>query len=341
MSINHENQHSIWVFGDNRLMANYRTTEKIDKAFNASDYQAALKLLTPLAKAGDADSWYTIGHIYYLSLHRFQKVKKERSWNLLKDEDFDVWHAQDSIESLHWFMKAFEYEKQQTHLETFTEDDVPSLRMHKIVYSSPMSGLDRALIKAVLANDLESVRALLDRGADVEAKTENGFSALIWICSYVFGGDSENSYRIIKFLVERGADVNARTNYGSTPLTYVSQGGHLPAVKFLISKGAEVNDSEEEGSKALYVAAIQHNERIAAFLIEHGAQINGKAYCGRTPLMAAASRGALSVVKLLLSKGADIGVQDDDGKTALDVATDERQTAIINLLKRHGAESHG
>jgi len=45
----------------------------------------------------------------------------------------------------------------------------------------------------------------------------------------------------VKVLLAKGADVNAKANNGATALIMASQNGHLEVVKALLAKGADVN----------------------------------------------------------------------------------------------------
>src|SRR5262249_47009391 len=57
---------------------------------------------------------------------------------------------------------------------------------------------------------LETVKILLDNGADLEAKNSEGSSAL--------HRAAEHSSALVKILIERGAKVNAQNNEGDSPM---------------------------------------------------------------------------------------------------------------------------
>src|SRR5262249_33986894 len=72
------------------------------------------------------------------------------------------------------------------------------------------------LMHAVLYGDLESVRMLLDRGADPNARSDSGATALLW---------AVNDLDKTRLLLEYGADVNARSDNDRTAIV-VAAGRH-------------------------------------------------------------------------------------------------------------------
>src|SRR6266851_3191368 len=85
-----------------------------------------------------------------------------------------------------------------------------------VLCSSPAFAKDDArdaLWAAVRNGDLKAIEAALDKGADVNAKSEIGITAL-WIAT------SKGKLDVIELLVRRGADVNARDGiWYMTPLS--------------------------------------------------------------------------------------------------------------------------
>ena len=58
----------------------------------------------------------------------------------------------------------------------------------------------------------------------------------------------------VKFLIDHGADVNAKTAQGFTALHYASMDGFLKTVGHLITNGAEVDAQTSFGYTALMVS---------------------------------------------------------------------------------------
>jgi ankyrin repeat protein len=76
---------------------------------------------------------------------------------------------------------------------------------------------------------LDVVQALLDKGADVNAKGNLGTTALM-------GASLTGRLDVMQALLDKGADVNARTNNGMTALT-VARNAAVQAL--LVQAGAK------------------------------------------------------------------------------------------------------
>jgi ankyrin repeat protein len=176
-----------------------------------------------------------------------------------------------------------------------------------------MVEIDKEFLNACKDGDLEKVKQLLERGADVNAKDEIlGETALMWASS---NGQKE----VVEFLIEKGADVNAKTRFGNTALMYASEKGHKEVVELLIKKGADINARDEYGWTPLVYACI-HKE-IVEILLQNGADVNVKDESGKSVLMYAIECQCYEIANLLIEKGADVNVKSISGETALIIAT--------------------
>jgi ankyrin repeat protein len=85
---------------------------------------------------------------------------------------------------------------------------------------------------AARKGDAAAVKAFLDKGTDVNAKTQYGATALAYACD-------KGHVEVVRLLIERGADVNVRdTFYGEAPIGWASSKGYTEIVKMLLDKGA-------------------------------------------------------------------------------------------------------
>jgi hypothetical protein len=89
-----------------------------------------------------------------------------------------------------------------------------------------------ALTRAVANDHLQALRLMLDRGSDVNAKTQGGYTAL----HAAVGNDREE---VVEELLRRGADVNARDNTGQTALHVAASWGNVSIARRLVAAGAD------------------------------------------------------------------------------------------------------
>ncbi|MFL5343103.1 MAG: PQQ-binding-like beta-propeller repeat protein [Gemmataceae bacterium] len=93
------------------------------------------------------------------------------------------------------------------------------------------------LWEAARKGDVAAVKAALDAGADVNARTPYGATALS------FAADKGHG-EVVKLLIARKADVNVKdTFYGATPLTWAVSRGHPAVVGLLLEAGATGGES--------------------------------------------------------------------------------------------------
>lgn len=116
--------------------------------------------------------------------------------------------------------------------------------------------------------DFNIIKCLVEKGrADVNLKDHGGRTALINACSS-YGNNLDQ----VKYLVEKGADMNAKNIDGQTSLMKASRFGHLNIVKYLVEKGADVNAKDTAGQTVLrHAAYLKNNEQFIDYLKSQGA----------------------------------------------------------------------
>jgi serine/threonine-protein phosphatase 6 regulatory ankyrin repeat subunit B len=108
---------------------------------------------------------------------------------------------------------------------------------------------------------------------------------------------------VVKALIDKGADVNLTDNTGLTPLMIAAEKGHLTTVQALLSTpGIDIDDKTTDGVTALYFAAINGKEDVVKALIDKGADVNLTDNDGQTPIMAASSLGYLTIVQAFFDR---------------------------------------
>jgi ankyrin repeat protein len=233
-----------------------------------------------------------------------------------------------------------------------------------------------ALVFATRQGDMQSVKYLVEAGADVNEVTEFGWSPLLT-------ATQNRYYQIGKYLLDHGADPNIANKGGWSPLYIATdnrniEGGdypvrkadmdHLEFIKLLLDKGADPNlrmksSTEtrtiftnqwlhEEGATPFLRAAQSGDLTLMKILLAHGADPNIATDEGVTPLMVASGIGwvegityqwshdeTIQVIKLLLDLGNNVNAQDHvDYRTALMGAAHKGDVDAIQLLVDHGAD---
>lgn len=105
---------------------------------------------------------------------------------------------------------------------------------------------EQALPLAAWGGHLDAVEWLLDHGATLNGSGP-GWSALHYA---VFNGQD----KLARFLIERGAQINARSPNGSTPLMMAAREGRDELARLLIDAGADPKAKSDWGDTALILA---------------------------------------------------------------------------------------
>lgn len=143
----------------------------------------------------------------------------------------------------------------------------------------------------------------------------------------------------VKNLLSKGADINAKLEGSKwTALHLAAAEGHTEMVELLIERGADVNVKDAVKNDPLRRAAINGHIKIVEILLYHGSNVNARGRYGLTALMGAAQYGYTDIVKILVENGADVNIKSDLGDTALSRAMDNGHSETMRFLKASGAK---
>jgi ankyrin repeat protein len=154
---------------------------------------------------------------------------------------------------------------------------------------------------AAMRGDTDTVKTLLQQGADVNAAQGDGMSALHWAAER---GDAA----LVQMLLSGGANTAAVTRIGQyTPLHLAARAGSASAVKALLDAGAVTGArTSNSGVTALHLAAAAGDAATITALLDKGADINARENeWQQTPLMFAAAGNRADAVTVLMKRGAD------------------------------------
>ena len=148
----------------------------------------------------------------------------------------------------------------------------------------------------------------------------------------------EEHLKTIRSLLERGADVNARNTAGRSALLFAVDRGRADAAALLLEQGADVNAVDRNGAFPLLAAACSGNVELVTVLADRGADLRTARPDGWTPLMCAVQGSHLAAVRKLLERGAPVNARTHEGATALTRAAAAGNPDAVKVLLDHGAE---
>ena len=156
---------------------------------------------------------------------------------------------------------------------------------------------------AVRSGNMDSVAALLERGAAVNATdTATQTTPLMWAVR-------SNSLPAAKLLIAHGATIDAATRTGATPPWVSPNAGGGSHGLGIVRGGWPERGSRAAtpgGMTALLYAARDGRVELARMLLDAGASVNRAEANGITPLLMALTNDHMEVARLLIERGADV-----------------------------------
>lgn len=196
------------------------------------------------------------------------------------------------------------------------------------------------LLSAAGKGDWDTVKRLVDGGADVNYSTGNPTN-LAGITVLHFAVMS-NKIDLVNYVLENR--INVKKADAVSPLVLLSVGRDPEIVKALLKAGANPNAQGPEQQTPIICATEYPYANIIPLLVEYKADVNilgqgcskyAAEMKGVTPLMRAVNRNNHEAATYLLKHKAKINAKDSKGRTALHYAKQESMKA---LLVKHGAK---
>jgi ankyrin repeat protein len=184
---------------------------------------------------------------------------------------------------------------------------------------------------AVQTNDLSLLKECLS-SENINARSpDEEYTPLMIAANYAYPD-------IVDYLITQGADVNAKSKSGMTALMLAmnpnSEHTQLCVTK-LIEANAKLDIQSEGGNTALMEASHKGMIRQVMTLLMSGAKIDIQNKYGETALIVACMKdGEPGVVQTLISGGANTLLKDIDGFTALDIAKKNGCVTIYEMLSK-------
>ncbi|CAH0045468.1 unnamed protein product [Clonostachys solani] len=185
------------------------------------------------------------------------------------------------------------------------------------------------LLWAVSSESHDTVKLLLEKGADLEAKNPSKETALTLAAR-------QGRTSIAKLLLEKGACFDVKDEKSKSPLLVAAMNRHTEIVRHLLDLGAEFGDKGIQ--KALCRAAEFGTTSMVELLLDRGGDIETKDKEDCTLLILAAKNGHEDTVKCLVERSAKIEEADELGRTALSWAAGDGNLETVEYLLEKGAQ---
>ena len=152
-------------------------------------------------------------------------------------------------------------------------------------------------------------------------------------------GSNEPKIAVIKYLIEKGADVNAATSDGWTALMSAAQRNFTNNISVLLANGASPHQITKFGENAFIIALRYRSLDAARLLLEQAPDLAWLADSnGTTPLMHAVQNSNPEIVEFLIEAKAPLNTVDSNGYTAVMRISINGPLAALNTLLLAGAD---
>jgi ankyrin repeat protein len=225
-----------------------------------------------------------------------------------------------------------------------------------------------ALHRASSRGCTDCISALIDAGAEVNAKGQDGKSPLSFAASHghvsamnlllslkadvefqsLLSNDLHPAqaswlYRqfgaIESFVDEgkRGELMFDARDYGVSPLTMAAMTGSISAVETLLKAGANINGAGKRNIRPIHGATYAPNKETLLYLLKNGADRWKCTEGGNSILHTAAQYGNLDAMEYLVSTGSDLADRNHDLEQPLHLAARHGQHDAVRMLLKLGA----
>lgn len=191
---------------------------------------------------------------------------------------------------------------------------------------------DAALLKAAGRGDADGVALAIRAGADLEAKGDQGRTALLL-------ASAADHVAAARVLLAMGASPNTFDNRSDTPWLVTGVTGSVEMADVMLRFHPDLTLRNRYGGVSIIPASERGHVAYVRRVADSGIDVNHVNDLGWTAMLEAVilgdgSTAYVQIVRILLDAGADPDIADKDGVTALEHARSRGFTEIARLLDR-------
>jgi ankyrin repeat protein len=186
------------------------------------------------------------------------------------------------------------------------------------------------LMAASRYGDLDLVKFLIKKGANVDAADTQGKTSLIYALA------NPKAEEAALYLLKKGADYATLDYAGNTTLHYAVFGSNAEGIHMTLGGGVRMNAADNEGITPLHTAARSGGYTVLDRVLSLGAEVTALDKSGMNALHYAAANINLDNMLLLLAKNLDVNLVNKEGYTPLDIAMYEKNDAVIPAIRKAG-----
>lgn len=205
--------------------------------------------------------------------------------------------------------------------------EIRTLLTSEIDINTPIKtpdNIERLIFKAVVIGSpktlyQETIKILIDHGANINCLNEFGTPALFFITRMLFSDEElDNTLLFLDYLIKKGADINILNEneenifwnlYAQVETYHKNQ---FLIAQFLIENGLNINQKNKEGHSLYHVSIKSGNTQITKLLLNKGLHINNP-----EQLLSLALYSGMDTIKLITEMGVAINSKAIEGNTIL------------------------
>jgi ankyrin repeat protein len=198
-------------------------------------------------------------------------------------------------------------------------------KVHSLINRVGIDTRSTAVHTAILFGKYDILKLLIENGADINAKDNQGNSP-------IHGAIENNEIHILRLLIEKGADINAKNNLGQSPLHLAVELDNFNCAQVLILSRVDINAQNNLGQSPLHLAVELENFNYVQVLILNRANINALDANRNSPIHIAIKNGNIEIMEYLIISRADLTIRNADGLTPFEIALQNENIEIMRYI---------